>query len=338
MNKKIKMVLYGHPGVGKSVFALGAPKPFFLTTDGNYEWLDDFGAKLSDHKQLSSWDEAKKAFAQSFDGYDTIVVDLTEDLFKWCEVEYCAKSRIEHMSDIGFGKAYEITRTDFFIEISKLLAKDKHIILIMHGITYSTKDRRGVEHTMHGPTDRIPSKLIANIEGRVRYFLRCYTSVQENLDGELVKTRLLSLVPKENEFGICRGIDESKIPQDIELNFNTFAATIGVDLFNVDAVTDNTSVESDNVVNTAEPTTEDAPAPKRRRRKKSEIEADNAAHAVEQATEQVATTVAPTATTVTADEIADGPVVEVKKTTELSNADKIAAIKARLAKQKENNK
>ena len=43
--KKIKMLVYGEPGVGKSVFASQFPKPFFLTTDGNYEWLEDFGAK-----------------------------------------------------------------------------------------------------------------------------------------------------------------------------------------------------------------------------------------------------------------------------------------------------
>ena len=39
--KRIKMLLYGEPGVGKSVFALKAPKPFFVCTDGNYEWLDE---------------------------------------------------------------------------------------------------------------------------------------------------------------------------------------------------------------------------------------------------------------------------------------------------------
>ena len=54
MGKKIKMVLYGEPGVGKSVFASKAPHPFFVTTDGNYEWLEDFGAKEEDHIQSTS--------------------------------------------------------------------------------------------------------------------------------------------------------------------------------------------------------------------------------------------------------------------------------------------
>lgn len=226
--KRIKLCLYGVPGVGKSVFALGAPNPFFITTDGNYEWLLEFGAKEEAHKQVYSWEEAKETFkSKELDKYDTIVVDLLEDLFKWCEYEFCKKNNLEHVSDIGFAKGYDITRNEFFIEISKLLALDKNIILIMHGITTVVKDRRGVEHTKYLPTSRIPDKVLDMIEGRVRYFLRCYLKAQENSDGTLIKKRFLSLVPKENEFGIIRGINENEIPHDISLDWNEFAQIIG---------------------------------------------------------------------------------------------------------------
>lgn len=229
MSKKIKMAIYGEPGVGKSVFALKSPKPFFITTDGNYAWLEDFGADPTAYIQVSSWAEAKKVFQNINDEYETIVLDLTEDLFKWCEQEFCIKNRIEHVSDIGYGKGYDITRNEFFIEICKLLNMDKNIILIMHGITFTVKDRRGVEHTKYGPSSRIPDKLLDMIEGRVRYFLRCYLKAEESDDKKLIKKRYLSLIPKENEFGICRGIDENKVPHDIPLDFDIFAQCIGVD-------------------------------------------------------------------------------------------------------------
>lgn len=227
--KKIKMLLYGEPGVGKSVFASKAPRPFFITTDGNYEWLEDFGAKEEDHRQVFSWSEAKDAFAQSYDNYDTIVVDLLEDMFKWCEYEFCTRSKIEHVSDIGYGKGYDISRNEFFLEISKLLGKDKHIILITHGVTFVTKDRRGVEHTKYAPSNRIPDKVLDMIEGRIRYCLRCYLKAEEQGDGVILKKRYLSLVPKENEFGIARGLDENKVPHDIDLEFEQFAKWIGLD-------------------------------------------------------------------------------------------------------------
>lgn len=226
--KRIKMVIYGEPGVGKSVFASKAPKPFFITTDGNYEWLEDFGADPDAHIQVKSWDEAKKAFAMDFTNYETIVIDLTEDLFKWCEYEYCLRNGLSHMSDQGFGKAYDITRNEFFIELCQLIALDKHIIFIMHGVTFTVKDRRGVESTKYGPTTRIPDKVLDMIEGRVRYFLRCYLKAEEQPDGTIAKRRYLSLIPKENEFGICRGIDENKVPHDIPLDFDEFARCIGL--------------------------------------------------------------------------------------------------------------
>ena len=226
--KRLKMVLYGEPGVGKSVFASKAPKPFFITTDGNYEWLEEFGAREEDHKEVSSWAEAKILFKNDFENYETIVLDLTEDLFKWCEYEYCLRNKIEHISDIGYGKGYDATRNEFFIEISRLLSKDKHIIMIMHGQSEITKDRRGVEHVKYTPTSRIPDKLMDMIEGRVRYFLRCYLKDKEMPDGTLVKERWLSLVPKPDEFGIIRGVNEDSVPYDIPLDFDTFAKTIGL--------------------------------------------------------------------------------------------------------------
>ena len=55
-----KLGIYGEPAVGKSVFSLGWPKPFFVCTDENYDFLDVFGAKENNHIQLSTWKEFKE--------------------------------------------------------------------------------------------------------------------------------------------------------------------------------------------------------------------------------------------------------------------------------------
>jgi hypothetical protein len=255
--KRIKMLLYGEPGVGKSVFALKAPKPFFVCTDGNYEWLDEFGADPNAHKNVSSWADMKDVLESNFDGYETVVVDLLEDGFKWCEQEYCVRNKIEHVSDVGYGKAYDATRNEFFVTISKLLSMDKHVILICHGITFTTKDRRGVEHTRYAPSSRIPDKVLDMIEGRVRYCLRCYTAAEEEPDGKITKKRFLSLVPKENEFGIIRGVDENTIPHDIPLDFDEFARAIKLNLDIPAPVKTSTPVQAKQKPTKTEP----APAP-----------------------------------------------------------------------------
>ena len=299
--KRIKMVLYGEPGVGKSVFACKAPKPFFICSDGNYAWLEDFGADPDAYVEVSSWDEAKKAFAKDYSEYETIVIDLTEDLFKWCEREYCVRNKIEHLSDLGYGKGYDATRNEFFIEMCKLISLDKNIIFLMHGLSITVKDRRGVEHTKYIPSNRLPDKVIDMIEGRVRYFLRCYVKDVETEDGKVEKKRFLSLVPKPNEFGIIRGVNENEIPQDIPLDFNEFAKVIGLD----------TKVEKTTVKKKVEKKVEEPKEP--------EIKEEPKVTEEPEVKEEPKTVEEPIKTE------------EPAKAT-LSNEDKLAAIRAKLAK------
>ena len=301
--KRIKMVLYGEPGVGKSVFACKAPKPFFICSDGNYAWLEDFGADPDAYVEVSSWDEAKKAFAKDYSEYETIVVDLTEDLFKWCEREYCTRNKIEHLSDLGYGKGYDATRNEFFIEICKLISLDKNIIFLMHGLSITVKDRRGVEHTKYIPSNRLPDKVIDMIEGRVRYFLRCYIKDVETEDGKVEKKRFLSLVPKPNEFGIIRGVNENEIPQDIPLDFNDFAKVIGLD----------TKVEKTTVKKKVEKKVEEPKEPEVKEEPDSEVLEELEVKEEPKTVEEPIKTEEPAKAT-------------------LSNEDKLAAIRAKLAK------
>ena len=230
MNKTIKAVFYGEPGVGKSVFAFagGVNKPFFITTDDNYAYLEDWGAKEEDHVKVESWDQAKDEFKKSFDGYDTIVVDLLEDLYLWAEDEFIKKNKITDLSDLGYGKGYKQVRKDFFLTIKSLINKPKNIILLSHGITIKNKDKRGVEYLKFAPSDKISEKLWTDIVGSVRYCLRCYAAPEEDEDGNLSIKRYLSLSPDgTTEYGVIRGIPDTKFPAKIPLDWQTFIETVG---------------------------------------------------------------------------------------------------------------
>lgn len=246
--KKVKMMLFSEPGVGKSVFAYllgnelqkleGTKKgAFFITTDGNYEWLEDFGAKDEDHIQVNSYAEMQKAFQQPYDDYGTIVVDLIEDGFKWCEQEFVRSQGVTHVSDLPYGKGYDIPRGTFYVDLSKFLGKSKHIILLSHETSKTFKDRRGIEHTTYSPSSKLPAVTLDSIEGRLRYVLRCYMK-NEDIDGDngsqiTISKRYLSLVPKEDEFGIIRGVMTNLIPQDIPLDAKTFCNIIYNDAYSV---------------------------------------------------------------------------------------------------------
>lgn len=318
MAKRIKMFLYANPGTGKSVFASKFPKPFFICTDGNYEWLTDFGADPNAHKDCHTYSEIKTAIEADYSEYETIVLDLAEDAFKWCEQEFCERNRIEHVSDIGgYSKGYTITRNDYFIAISKLLALDKNVIILSHGKTFVEKDRRGVEHTKHSPTDKIPEKVMDSIEGRVRYCLRAYVKDEEHEDGTVTKRRMLSLVPKPNEYGIIRGVDENGIPQDIDLDVDEFLKAVGL-------------TRADICGGTLKPVAEVPKTRKSTPKQETKVAIEEAPKVEETPIVELATTIE--SKNAEAEMEASASVAESAKP--MSNEDKIAAIKAKLAKLK----
>lgn len=352
--KKIKMLVYGEPGVGKSVFASQFPKPFFITTDGNYEWLEDFGADPDAHVRVNSYEEAVCIIDENIAGYEklaniklsertktlftesqTIVVDLFEDLFKWCEFEYVNKNKLDHVSDVGYGKGYDITRNNFFVEMTKLINKPKHIIFLMHGVSFEVKDRRGVPHTSYRPSTRLPDKVLDMIEGRLRFVLRAYFQDVE-VNGKLRQKRMLSLIPKSNEYGIIRGVNTDALPEDIPLSAAEF--------FNV---LDNYKVEftKERIYETPKANAQEQKTSKRIRSQKTETPVSNTSEVVQEKpvnseseivqavnegiTEDTSTN------EVIKEETKTPAVQDAEKATDeqakVSKEDKLAAIKAKLA-------
>ena len=383
MSRNIKMVLYGEPGVGKSTFAAGAPRPFFITTDGNYEYLEDFcGMRPEDHQQCFSWAEMKKVFARDFSKYDTIVVDLLEDSYLWADNEFCSDNKLLHISDLGYGKGYSILGNEFFIEYQKLLALPKNIILLMHGVTEVLKDRRGVEYSKYGPSKLLRDKIITQLEGRVRFFVRAYAEASEGPDGRLQTKRYLSLSPDgHTEYGITRGLS-SDVPHSIPLDWNTFVTTIdqytlkagqsdrvvataGIDAL---AMTLNAAHEAtEAIVKAVEGSPEPAPveeAPKPRRTRKPAAKAEPEAETAEQKsdiddvdairkklaevlndpnkamapTPKAPEDDKPAAPTTEPEPVNEGAPTPTPAPATMSQADKMAAIRAKMAALKANKK
>lgn len=101
-----KFIIMGEPMSGKTTLASKAPKPLFISTDGNAAkaGLDAVAAD-----SLQTVREAMQFFADS-DDYDTLVIDTIEgiaDLFEKFVIDAhnrTSEQQVTSLNDIAFGK------------------------------------------------------------------------------------------------------------------------------------------------------------------------------------------------------------------------------------------
>lgn len=139
---KKKIWIYGQPYSGKTTFADQAPTPLNLNTDGNVKYVTMPRLAIKDEVTLNgrlterkfAWEIFKEAISDLEKGsdFETIVVDLLEDTYEHCRLYVFDKNNIEHESDSGYGKGWDLVRTEYLSTIKRLLNLDYNIILISH--------------------------------------------------------------------------------------------------------------------------------------------------------------------------------------------------------------
>ena len=139
---KKKIWIYGQPYSGKTTFADQSPTPLNLNTDGNVKYVTMPRLAIKDEVTLNgrlterkfAWEIFKEAISDLEKGsdFETIVVDLLEDTYEHCRLYVFDKNNIEHESDSGYGKGWDLVRTEYLSTIKRLLNLDYNIILISH--------------------------------------------------------------------------------------------------------------------------------------------------------------------------------------------------------------
>ncbi len=108
-----KIWLYGSSFVGKTYLANKFPSVLMLNTDGNVKFVDAPYIAIKDvvtvegriTKRKFAWEvfeEAIEELEKKQNDFETIVVDLLNDLYEQCRVYCYAKLGIEHESDNSF--------------------------------------------------------------------------------------------------------------------------------------------------------------------------------------------------------------------------------------------
>lgn len=122
--------IIGQPMSGKSTFANSFPNPLLINTDGNYFqfktptiFIDKGGVKTADaagqEVVYDSWEYFKATISElltqpNTQGYQTLILDLLEDLYEMCRQYIFKIHRKNHESEIGaFGQGYKVVEDEF---------------------------------------------------------------------------------------------------------------------------------------------------------------------------------------------------------------------------------
>lgn len=217
-SKKVKLYLYGSPMSGKTTFANGFPEPLILNTDGNIQYVDAPYIAIRDQVSVEgrikkvkfAWEVFKEAVDEIIAGnhsYKTIVIDLIEDVYEACRVYMYNKLEIEHESDAGYGKGYDMIKTEFLTIVKRIINSDYNIVLLSHDKVEEVKFKNGTSITSY--TVNLQEKIAKKLAGMVDITARVV------LDND--NKRFLDFTYNDYVFGGNRiGLQQTRIPLNVE--------------------------------------------------------------------------------------------------------------------------
>ena len=195
------MWIYADSYVGKSTFADQFDDLLFINTDGNTDNTTSPVIRIADvvtvegrmTKRKFAWNvflEVIQELEKKENNFKRICLDLVEDLYEHCRLYTYDKLGIQHETDAGYGKGWDMVRTEFLTAIKRLKSLGYQIIYISKETINEITLKSGSKITTFKPN--INDKVANVLAGTVDLTFRAY------MDGE---ERYLQLGKKENIFG-----------------------------------------------------------------------------------------------------------------------------------------
>ncbi|MFD1423402.1 ATP-binding protein [Laceyella tengchongensis] len=209
------ILLYGQPKIGKSTFCSEMDMPLFLATEPGLEALPVYEEKIPD------WPTFLKKCAEIQEGnhfYKTIVIDTVDNLWKCCSEHVKERQGIQHESDLGYGKGWQMVKDEFFRAIRKLSLLPYGLVFISHVELVEVKTRVS---TVTKAVPSIPKSGRDLVLAMVDIILYAESVVTDQGEVRVIRTQ-----PSENWEGGDRTEHafNRKLPPVLPLNFDRFQA------------------------------------------------------------------------------------------------------------------
>jgi hypothetical protein len=130
----LRVLIYGVEGVGKSTFAMRAPRPIFLGKENGTEELDV--DRLPDPRDWSEVFEGIDFLERESLPYETLVVDPVNWLEPLCWAHVCKAAGWRNIDEPGYGKGYDAAQDEwrrFIAALERLWdARKMNVVLVAH--------------------------------------------------------------------------------------------------------------------------------------------------------------------------------------------------------------
>ena len=211
----LTVLVYGPSKIGKSTWCSNAEGALFLATEAGLNNLDVYQVPIA------TWDDllaACKEIAEGKHPYKTVIIDTVDNAYRMCAEHVCQKFKIEHESDLGYGKGYALINNEFYRVLNKLALLPYGLFLISHSQEREIETRTG-KLTRIVPT--LPDKARKIVLGMVDVILFCDLEPTTTAEGKPAQRRVIRSKPNVNyEAGDRTG----RLPEMLDLDFAKFMA------------------------------------------------------------------------------------------------------------------
>ena len=139
LQAKLKILLYGQAGVGKSTLSLSAPKPLLIDCDGGIHRVN-FG-HVKDTVQVESYEDVINLLKEDLRPYESIIIDTGGKL-----LDYMGEWIIRRNPKMGKSngmltlQGYGERKAEFSNFCKKISLLNKHLIFVAHRQTQQEGD------------------------------------------------------------------------------------------------------------------------------------------------------------------------------------------------------
>ena len=195
------MWIYADSYVGKSTFVDHFDDVLFINTDGNTQNITSPFIQIADElvtegrmsRKVLAWSkfcEVIDELEKHDNDFRVIALDLVEDLYEHCRFYVFDQLGIKHESDGGYGKGWDMVRTEFLGKMKRLKSLGYRVIYISKELVTEITYANGMKVSTFKPN--LPDKVANVLAGTVTMTLRAYMDERGHF---------LQLRKNENVFG-----------------------------------------------------------------------------------------------------------------------------------------